>query len=137
MISVAASLAQMHPQTLRMYEQRRLIEPTRTPRGTRLYSQENVDQLRRIQELTNEGINLNGVRRIFDLERQLGRAARRIQSLERQIDQVRREAAAEVERVHRSVRAELVVYRPQQNALTPTAPQGKKIPINRPDGKKG
>ncbi|MBJ7459382.1 MAG: MerR family transcriptional regulator, partial [Thermoleophilaceae bacterium] len=60
MISVAASLAGVHPQTLRIYEQRRLIQPTRTPKGTRLYSDENVETLRRIQELTDEGMNLAG-----------------------------------------------------------------------------
>ncbi|MFM9023394.1 MAG: MerR family transcriptional regulator, partial [Solirubrobacterales bacterium] len=64
MISVAAELAEMHPQTLRMYEQRGLISPKRSPKGTRLYSQEDVDRLRRIQEMTTElGLNLAGVER--------------------------------------------------------------------------
>jgi MerR family transcriptional regulator/heat shock protein HspR len=69
MISVAAELANMHPQTLRMYEARGLIEPQRSPKGTRLYSQEDVERLRRIQEMTAQlGLNLAGVERVLDLE---------------------------------------------------------------------
>ena len=68
MISVAAELAQMHPQTLRIYEARGLIEPKRSPKGTRLYSHRDVDRLRRIQEMTAElGMNLAGVERVFEL----------------------------------------------------------------------
>lgn len=114
MISVAAELAGVHPQTLRIYEQRRLIQPTRTPKGTRLYSDENVRTLRRIQELTEEGMNLAGVERVFDLEAQLARMQRRIISLERQLEQVRASAAAEIERVRREGRAEIVRYKPPQ-----------------------
>lgn len=117
MISVAASLAGMHPQTLRIYEQRRLITPQRTPKGTRLYSDENVRALRRIQEFTEEGMNLAGVRRVLDLELQLGRMQRRITSLERQLENTRAEALAEIERVRRAHRAELVVYRPPVTAV--------------------
>jgi MerR family transcriptional regulator/heat shock protein HspR len=122
MISVAASLAGVHPQTLRIYEQRRLIQPTRTPKGTRLYSDENVETLRRIQELTDEGMNLAGVERVFDLEAQLARMRRRIASLERQLDQTRAEALAEIERVRRANRAEIVRYQP---------PQPTRIPVTR------
>ena len=79
MISVAAELAEMHPQTLRMYESRGLIEPKRSPKGTRLYSQEDVDRLRRIQEMTAElGMNLAGVERVFELEEQLESMARKL-----------------------------------------------------------
>src|SRR5438477_11667779 len=75
MISVAAELAEMHPQTLRMYEARGLIEPQRSPKGTRLYSSADVERLRRIQEMTNEaGLNLAGVERVLELEEQLERA---------------------------------------------------------------
>ena len=75
MISVAAELAEMHPQTLRMYEQRGLIEPKRSPKGTRLYSHEDVDRLRRIQEMTNDlGLNLAGVEHVLRLEQELDRA---------------------------------------------------------------
>ena len=78
MISVAAELAEMHPQTLRMYEARGLIEPKRSPKGTRLYSQKDVDRLRRIQEMTAElGMNLAGVERVFELEQELDTMARR------------------------------------------------------------
>lgn len=128
MISVAASLAGMHPQTLRIYEQRRLIAPQRTPKGTRLYSDENVRTLRRIQEMTDEGMNLAGVERVFDIEARLARAQRRIASLERQLEQTRAEALREIERIRRASRAELVVYKPQSTELArPT-----QIPIQRP-----
>jgi MerR family transcriptional regulator, heat shock protein HspR len=71
MISVAAELAHMHPQTLRIYEARGLIQPKRSPKNTRLYSQRDVERLRRIQELTAEGLNLAGVERVLALERRL------------------------------------------------------------------
>jgi len=71
MISVAAELAHMHPQTLRMYEARGLIRPKRSPKNTRLYSQRDVERLRRIQQLTAEGLNLAGVERVLALERRL------------------------------------------------------------------
>ncbi len=71
MISVAAELAHMHPQTLRMYEARGLIRPKRSPKNTRLYSQRDVERLRRIQQMTAEGLNLVGVERVLELERRL------------------------------------------------------------------
>jgi MerR family transcriptional regulator/heat shock protein HspR len=71
MISVAAELAHMHPQTLRIYEARGLIRPKRSPKNTRLYSQRDVERLRRIQQLTTEGLNLAGVERVLALERRL------------------------------------------------------------------
>ena len=71
MISVAAELAHMHPQTLRIYEARGLIQPKRSPKNTRLYSQRDVERLRRIQQLTAEGLNLAGVERVLGLERRL------------------------------------------------------------------
>jgi MerR family transcriptional regulator, heat shock protein HspR len=72
MISIAAELAHMHPQTLRIYEARGLIQPKRSPKNTRLYSQRDVERLRRIQQLTAEGLNLAGVERVLALERRLG-----------------------------------------------------------------
>ena len=85
MISVAAELANMHPQTLRMYEARGLIEPKRSPKGTRLYSQEDVQRLRRIQEMTAElGLNLAGVERVLDLEEEIEGMNARIEELELQ-----------------------------------------------------
>src|ERR1700733_79993 len=80
MISVAAELAEMHPQTLRMYEARGLIEPKRSPKGTRLYSHEDVERLRRIQEMTSDlGLNLAGVERVLALEQQLEQMNTRIE----------------------------------------------------------
>jgi MerR family transcriptional regulator/heat shock protein HspR len=112
MISVAAELADMHPQTLRMYEARGLIEPRRSPKGTRLYSQADVERLRRIQEMTNElGLNLAGVERVLELEEQLARATRRLEALERRAREMRAELEAEVARARESLRGELVPYR--------------------------
>ncbi len=120
MISVAAELAGMHPQTLRIYEARGLITPKRSPKNTRLYSDEDVERLQRIQELTTElGMNLAGVERVFELEQQVARMQRRIQTLERQSERMQQEVAAELERVRRSYRAELVPYTPPGQALTP------------------
>ncbi len=112
MISVAAELADMHPQTLRMYEARGLIEPQRSPKGTRLYSQADVARLRRIQEMTTElGLNLAGVERVLELEEQLERASRRLEALERRSAEMRAEMEAEIERVRKSFRAEIVPYK--------------------------
>jgi MerR family transcriptional regulator, heat shock protein HspR len=120
MISVAAELAGMHPQTLRMYEARGLITPQRSPKGTRRYSQEDVDRLRRIQEMTAElGMNLAGVERVFELEEQLARATDRLAAMEREAEKLREEMEAELERVRRSFRAEVVPYRPPSDALVP------------------
>jgi MerR family transcriptional regulator/heat shock protein HspR len=137
MISVAAELAGMHPQTLRIYESRGLITPKRSPKNTRLYSQEDVDRLRRIQELTSElGMNLAGVERVFELEEELERTRRRIRTMERQFERVRAELEDEIDRVRRSVKRELVLYRPPQTALTPREP-ARRIPVQRPDGRAG
>jgi len=97
MISVAAELAGMHPQTLRIYETRGLITPKRSPKNTRLYSQEDVERLRRIQELTGElGMNLAGVERVFELEEEMDRMRRRMRNLERHAQQVQRELEKEL-----------------------------------------
>jgi MerR family transcriptional regulator, heat shock protein HspR len=134
MISVAAELAGMHPQTLRIYETRGLITPKRSPKNTRLYSQEDVDRLCRIQELTSElGMNLAGVERVFELEGEIERMRRRVRSLERQAARVQEELRAEIERVRRSVKRELVLYEPPSRALMPKGP-GVRIPIQRPRG---
>src|ERR671938_600992 len=89
MISVAAELAGMHPQTLRIYEARGLIQPKRSPKNTRLYSQEDVDRLRRIQELTSDmGMNLAGVEKVFELEQEIERMRRRVRSFEKQAEKL-------------------------------------------------
>jgi MerR family transcriptional regulator, heat shock protein HspR len=134
MISVAAELAGMHPQTLRIYETRGLIAPKRSPKNTRLYSQEDVDRLRRIQELTSElGMNLAGVERVFELEEEIERMRRRVRALERQAVRMQEDLRAEIDRVRRSVKRELVVYEPPSRALMPKGP-GVRIPIQRPRG---
>ncbi len=110
MISVAAELAKMHPQTLRMYEARGLIEPKRSPKGTRLYSQDDVEQLRRIQEMTADlGLNLAGVERVLEQEAELERMHARIEELELQALHAQVKLAEELEEVRRSFRAELTV----------------------------
>lgn len=110
MISVAAELAEMHPQTLRMYEARGLIEPKRSAKGTRLYSHKDVDRLRRIQEMTAElGMNLAGVERVFELEGQLDSMARKVASLERRAGQLSAEVTR-LEALRRELRAEIVPY---------------------------
>jgi len=111
MISVAAELAEMHPQTLRMYEARGLIEPSRSPKGTRLYSQHDVERLRRIQQMTAQlGLNLAGVERVLALEAELDEAQARLAELERRAEQARVEMAAELDRVRRSFSADIVPY---------------------------
>jgi MerR family transcriptional regulator/heat shock protein HspR len=110
MISVAAELAAMHPQTLRMYEQRGLIEPKRSPKGTRLYSHEDVEKLRRIQRMTAElGLNLAGVEKVLELEAQLERTRRRVVALERRRQELEEEIAA-LEGRREQVRADIVRY---------------------------
>jgi MerR family transcriptional regulator/heat shock protein HspR len=104
MISVAAELVGMHPQTLRMYEQKGLVRPQRTAGNTRLYSEADLERLRLIQNLTTQlGLNLAGVEAVLDLEEQLTRMQARMERLERET----REAIAQV---HRHYRRDLVLY---------------------------
>ncbi|MBC7293321.1 MAG: helix-turn-helix transcriptional regulator, partial [Thermoleophilia bacterium] len=110
MISVAAELADMHPQTLRMYERRGLIRPKRSSRSTRLYSLEDVERLRRIQQLVSEeGLNLAGVERVLALEEKLEQMQRRIDQLETELERLAARAREEVEAVHRSYRKEIIL----------------------------
>jgi MerR family transcriptional regulator/heat shock protein HspR len=110
MISVAAELANLHPRTLRMYESRGLIEPKRSTKGTRLYSQEDVEKLRRIQEMTAElGLNLAGVERVLRLEEEIDDMHTRIERMELEALQAQVRLAEELEQVRRSFRAELTV----------------------------
>jgi MerR family transcriptional regulator/heat shock protein HspR len=103
-ISVAAELAGVHPQTLRIYERKGLLEPARTTGGSRRYSQADIDHLRRIQELTDEGLNLAGVKKVLALEAHIA-------ALESALLQSRAEMAAAVEETHRSYRRDLVPLR--------------------------
>src|ERR1700689_2859191 len=110
MISVAAELANLHPQTLRMYEARGLIEPQRSSKGTRLYSQDDVEKLRRIQEMTADlGLNLAGVERVLRLEEEIDAMHERIEAMELEALQAQVRLAEELEQVRRSFRAELTV----------------------------
>ncbi len=119
MISVAAELAEMHPQTLRMYEQRGLIEPKRSPKGTRLYSQADVERLRRIQQMTAElGLNLAGVEKVLELEEQLERTRRKVEQLEQRRDELEAEVQ-ELEARARQARADIVLYKDVADALKP------------------
>ncbi|SRR5581483_7689222 len=100
-ISVAAELAGVHPQTLRIYERKGLVDPARTHGGSRRYSDADIDQLRRIQELTNEGLNLAGVKRVLDLEAEVA-------ALRAQLDELREQFRLALERTHRQYRRDLV-----------------------------
>ena len=100
-ISVAAELAGVHPQTLRIYERKGLLEPGRTQGGSRRYSEADIALLRRIQDLTNEGLNLAGVKRVLELELELDRTRA-------EADELRSQAAEDVDRVHRQYRRDLV-----------------------------
>jgi MerR family transcriptional regulator/heat shock protein HspR len=88
MISVAAELAEMHPQTLRIYEQRGLIAPKRSPKNTRLYSQRDVERLRRIQQMTAEGLNLAGVETVLTLEAQVQRLRAENERLRKRLEEI-------------------------------------------------
>lgn len=111
-ISVAAELAGVHPQTLRIYERKGLLSPARTTGRSRRYSERDIALLRRIQELTNEGVSLAGVQRILALEAELDAARAHIARLEARIDATRREADEQVAAVHRQYRHEIVPFRP-------------------------
>ena len=106
MISVAADLVGMHPQTLRIYESKGLVRPQRTPGGTRLYSDHDIERLQLIQRLTTElGLNLAGVEHVLRLEDELQRMQVRLERTERELRRT-------IQDVHRSYRRELVLYRP-------------------------
>jgi MerR family transcriptional regulator, heat shock protein HspR len=134
MISVAAELAEMHPQTLRMYEARGLITPKRSPKNTRLYSYEDVERLRRIQRMTaGEGLNLAGVETVLELERELARARDELRRMRERAAKLREEMRDEIERVRRSFRAELVPYGAYESQELIRARDAKpiKIPVKR------
>jgi MerR family transcriptional regulator/heat shock protein HspR len=107
-ISVAAELAGVHPQTLRIYERKGLIEPQRTEGRSRRYSDRDIELLQHIQELTNEGVGLTGVKRILELELALERAKAEIEQLREQVKRARQEAAETEARVRREHRRDLV-----------------------------
>ena len=109
MISVAAELVGMHPQTLRIYENKGLVRPQRTPGGTRLYSESDIERLRIIQRLTTGlGLNLAGVELVLRLEDELRKAHAQIDRLQTQVNE-------EVQKVHKHYRRDLVVYRGERH----------------------
>jgi MerR family transcriptional regulator/heat shock protein HspR len=131
MISVAAELADMHPQTLRMYEVRGLIAPKRSPKGTRLYSQADVERLRKIQRLTNEeGLNLAGVESVLELEDRLQRMRGELAKLRAEAAEMEQRMEAEMERVRRSLKAEIVPYGAYD--VVPADEAAVRIPVERP-----
>jgi MerR family transcriptional regulator/heat shock protein HspR len=130
MISVAAELAAMHPQTLRLYEARGLITPKRSPKNTRLYSQADVERLRRIQQMTSEeGLNLAGVETVLELERRVEQMRAQIARMRKRAAEMEKQMGKEMERLRKSLGGELVPY----GAYEPDALGGKptKIPIQR------
>jgi MerR family transcriptional regulator, heat shock protein HspR len=129
MISVAAELAEMHPQTLRMYEARGLIQPKRSPKNTRLYSHEDVERLRRIQSMTAEqGLNLAGVETVLELEDKLEEMRAELRAMRKRTEEMETRMTEEVEQARRSLGAEIVPYGAYEskNILRPSTVQ---IPI--------
>jgi MerR family transcriptional regulator/heat shock protein HspR len=108
MISIAAELASMHPQTLRMYERRGLLRPRRSAKNTRLYSQSDVQRLARIQELTDLGLNLAGVERVLNLEEHMNAMAAEVERLRAELLHAAQQLRVEVERVERAQRRDLI-----------------------------
>jgi len=111
MIGIAAELAGMHPQTLRVYERRGLVAPSRSPGGTRLYSQADVARLRRVQQMSETGLNLTGIERVMDMERALDHALARVRALEAEVLAQADAAMRELETMRRSLSTELVHIR--------------------------
>jgi MerR family transcriptional regulator, heat shock protein HspR len=132
MISVAAELAEMHPQTLRMYEARGLITPKRSPKNTRLYSQADVERLRRIQRMTNEeGLNLAGVETVMDLERRLERMRADMARMRQRAAEMEARMTEELDRLRKSLGGELVPYGVYEPANMTRGRGSTKIPIRR------
>lgn len=116
-ISVAAELAGVHPQTLRIYERKGLVDPARTGGGSRRYSEDDIAMLRRIQDLTNAGLNLEGVRQVLALESEVVR-------LREELAEVKAQAREAIERTHRQYRRDLVPVRQVPARWTPRPPTG-------------
>jgi MerR family transcriptional regulator, heat shock protein HspR len=132
MISVAAELAEMHPQTLRMYEARGLITPKRSPKNTRLYSQADVELLRRIQRMTNEeGLNLAGVETVLDLEQRLERVRAELAKMRRRATEMEAKMTDELERLRKSIGGELVPYGAYEPEKMAPGQGSTRIPIRR------
>jgi len=132
MISVAAELAEMHPQTLRMYEARGLIQPKRSPKNTRLYSHEDVERLRRIQAMTaDQGLNLAGVETVLELESRLEEMRAELRAMRERTAEMEQRMSDEIERARRSLGAELVPYGAYESTLA--GGRAVRIPVERPE----
>lgn len=131
LIGIAAELAGMHPQTLRVYERRGLITPRRTARNTRVYSERDVELLRRIQELSDAGLNLAGIERVLKLEQRLERAERRCRDLRAEMDQMAEDHRRELAEA-RAARGQLVVAVRGETALVP-----RPMPVTRTTSTRG
>jgi MerR family transcriptional regulator/heat shock protein HspR len=119
MIGVAAELLGMHPQTLRMYEQRGLIRPRRTPGGTRLYSDDDLDRVRRVTQLASGlGLSLQGAEHVVSLEDEVVRLRARIANLEAGLVEAARQSQRHIDEVHRAYRRDLVLWQPPSTAVT-------------------
>lgn len=125
MISVAAELAEMHPQTLRIYESKGLITPKRSPKNTRLYSQRDVERLRRIHQMTNEeGLNLAGVETVLEMEAKVEAMRAELEEMRNRASELEKKLDQEVERVRHKLNTEIVPYGVYDEPV--------KIPVNRP-----
>jgi MerR family transcriptional regulator, heat shock protein HspR len=132
MISVAAELAEMHPQTLRMYEARGLITPKRSPKNTRLYSQADVERLRRIQQMTSEGgLNLAGVETVLELEHRVERMRSEMARMKKRAAEMESRMTRELERLRKSIGGELVPYGAYEPRSMGAAKGSTRIPIRR------
>ena len=132
MISVAAELAEMHPQTLRMYETRGLITPKRSPKNTRLYSQADVERLRRIQQMTSEeGLNLAGVETVLELERRVERMRAEMAKMKKRAAEMESRMTKELERLRKSIGGELVPYGAYEPPSMGREQGSTRIPIRR------
>ena len=135
MISVAAELAEMHPQTLRIYESKGLIQPKRSPKNTRLYSQADVERLRRIQQMTNEeGLNLAGGEPVLEMEERGDAMRAELEALRAHALELEKRMGEEVERVRRELRAEIVPYGAYDAQIEAPKPNRGpvRIPVQRP-----
>ncbi len=108
-ISVAAELAGMHPQTLRIYERKGLIDPFRTPGGTRRYSQEDIERLQLIQDMTSQGLNLEGVKRVLALKEENRRLKQKLDRLRDKLEDMEEETERRLDAIERSYRHEIIL----------------------------
>ncbi len=115
MIGIAAQLAGMHPQTLRIYESKKLINPERTAKNTRLYSDEDIKRLKYIQRLTQEmGVNLAGVKMIIDLEDEITHVQEELDMAEKEMEYFRKKMEEKIRQIHQSYKKEIMLYMPPQ-----------------------